>query len=121
MKAKKVYEFVQSKEIRTDIGINVLQRKSIEEWFAKWAPDNEYTIDDDLNIKTNDLVLPNNKELTWIPDNLSVDGLLSASNTGLLKVPNNLNVRTWFDLRNTDVKELPDDLDQGDIYTNFKI
>ena len=46
MKAKKVYEFIKSKEIRTEIGTNHLIRKSIDEWFSTYAPDVEYKVDD---------------------------------------------------------------------------
>ena len=50
MKAKYVYEFVQRKDIKTEIGSDVLQRRSIDEWFSKFSPDTDYYINDDFSV-----------------------------------------------------------------------
>ena len=72
MKAKKVYEFIQKKGIKTEIGSSVLEKKSIEEWFAKHAPNADYTINPDLSIDVEGNLYI--FDATEEPDNLTVNG-----------------------------------------------
>ena len=62
----------KSKDIKTEIGVNVLEKKSIEEWFQTYAPNADYTIHPDLNITViGDLEI---YDATEEPDNLTVKG-----------------------------------------------
>ena len=140
MRAYKVNEFVQSKEIKTDIGINVLYKKSIDDWFDEWTMEAEYTIDDNLNIIVNGDLYLYNMNVTKLPDNLEVTGSLSLQKTKIIKLPDNLIVgETLYlnyssieelprnltvggdlDIEGTKISELPDDLNVGgEIYKDF--
>ena len=70
MKAKKVYEFVQRKDIKAEIGSSVLIKRSIIEWFENHAPEADYTINSDLSITVEgDLYI---YDATKEPDNLTI-------------------------------------------------
>ena len=72
MKAKKVYEFVQKKGIKAEIGNSILIKRSIIEWFETYAPDADYTIHNDLSITVEGELTVHNA--TKEPDNLIVTG-----------------------------------------------
>ena len=72
MKAKKVYEFVQRKDIKAEIGASELLKRSIPEWFAKWAPKIDFEIKND-KIYIDHLDLYNVEELEYLLDNLIVN------------------------------------------------
>ena len=113
MKARKVYEFVKNKGIKADIGINVLERRSIEEWFAKWAPESNYTINDNLQVFVPSTLIVTDKNMTYLPDNLTVKGTLSIQDSGVTELPNNLRVKEILDTRKTGINKWPSDLSVG--------
>ena len=109
MKAKKVYEFVQKKEIKAEIGNSVLQRRSIDEWFRKWAPGADYLIDDDLNITVDETLNLYKSKVLELPDNLTIINSLDLEETKIIKLPNNLKVGSNLFLRGVKIDKLPDD------------
>ena len=141
MRAKTVYEsisFERGKDPRKTMGIGM--RVQIQQWFKTWAPNVEYTIDDNLNVivegylnlsGTQITELPDNlsvggdlylrwTQITKLPDNLSVGGYLDLRETQITKLPDNLSVGGWLDLQGTQITELPDNLSVGGkIYKDF--
>ena len=115
MKAKKVYEFVQNKDIKADIGTSVLQKRSIIQWINKWIPDADYDIDDNLNITIYHIVDLSHTEVTDIPNNLTVEsGFILRDCKNLKELPNNLTVHGNLYLSfNLQLKNLPNNLTVG--------
>ena len=137
MKAKKVYEFKRTRKQglskQTEIGLEFFNRKKIEEWFQKFVPENNYIIEDDLSIYVDDSILIfDNQELEWIPDNMELHGNLiiirchnlkripenlnihhnlNFEETNLEVFPNTIKVSDSINLRNTNLKKLPDNLE----------
>jgi len=113
MKAKKVYEMIDpyaSEETDAmDLDISY-KKKLIEDWFAKWAPDADYEIDDDLNINIDTFLDLENSDVTHLPDNLIINERLDLKRSNIIKLPRNLTVFHWIDLTYTSIKEIPNDL-----------
>jgi hypothetical protein len=85
MRAKKVFEninFERGKEIKSSLSIG--KRTKIIEWFEKYAPESDYTIDENLNIIVKGDLDCSNNNLTSIPDNLSVGVKLYCDGEGLI-------------------------------------
>ena len=101
MRAKTVYEnisFERGRDPKTTIGIG--RKARIIEWFATYAPNAEYTIDDNLNI--------------------DVKGELDLRETQIRELPDNLYVKGSLDLQGTQITELPKSLKVGrTIYKDF--
>ena len=113
MKAKKVNEFVQRKDIKANVGIDVLYKKSIEEWFAKWAPDTDYVILTNLDIYVYDELDLIGSSLTYLPDNLRIGRYLDLDESDIIKIPKNLRVNNRLYLNKTKIKEIPSDMRAG--------
>jgi len=93
MKAKKVNEMIDpyaSEEDAMDLDVSY-KKKLIEDWFDKWAPDNEYTIDKDMNIRTGNMNL-NSALVTELPENITIDGWLDLHDSRITKLPNNITI-----------------------------
>ena len=110
MKAKKVYEFIQSKEIRTEIGASELIKRSIKEFFDKYAPTVTYVIDDDLRVEVKQALALEGFNFTEIPDIKIVRGYLNLESTNITKLPENLTVYGGLFLSGSKIKELPKNL-----------
>ena len=110
VRAKKVYEFVQSKDIKAEISIKQLYKKSIIQWFETYAPDIEYDIDDNLKITTKGYLDLSHKDVDWLPNNLEIHGSLVLEDTHITKLSDNLDVRGNLFLASTNIKEFPQDL-----------
>ena len=124
MKAKLVKESLNEEyqEMNDNMfdDMDIGPRSIIEKWFKKWAPDNKYTIDDDLNIKVDDDLYLGSSKVTWMPDDLKVDGLLDLYGSKITKLPNGLKVGGYLDIINTKITELPNDLEvEGEICKDF--
>ena len=75
MRAKYVYEsisFERGKDPKSVMGIGKIAL--IKDWFRTWAPDVEYTIDDNLNIIVGGGLWLRGTQITELPDNLRVGG-----------------------------------------------
>ena len=112
MKAKRVYEFVQSKDIKAEIGINVLQRKSIAEWFDIFAPGIEYAIDEnDFMVDVHSSIDLQYSFITEFPDFIkSIDGYLDLEQTQITNLGNLSKVSSWIALGESQLQILPDNL-----------
>jgi len=106
MKAKKVYEMIDpyaSEEDAIDLDVSY-QKKLIEKWFAKWAPDAEYNIDKYLNIEIANFVKITNHSKSIklsLPDNMTFLKSLLIYDYGFDKLPNNLTVYGTLDIYST--------------------
>jgi len=117
MKAKKVYEMIDPyapEEDALDIDVsykNKVIRKGIENWFAKWTPNTPYIIDKYLNITAEQYINLADKDVDFIPDNLTVQGSLILTNCKKIhKLPKGLKIQFALILIKTNISELPDDL-----------
>ena len=129
MKVKLVRE-----SLYEDQAIDQRNDNIVDDWFAQWAPDTEYEIDDNFNIYVKGnlylsgakitslpdnlevsgyIDLENNKEITSLPDNLKVGKFLDLRNTNIISLPNNLKVKGSLFLEGTKITSLPDDLKVG--------
>ena len=62
----------------------------------------------------------NNKQITKLPDNLTIERWLDLRGTQITELPDNLTVGGWLDLENTQITKLPDNLKvRGNIYKDF--
>ena len=98
MKAKKVYEFIQKKSlknsIKDDIGIKVKYKREIEEWFEKWLPNTKYEIKDDFTIIVDaNFRLYAKYDLTYIPNNMIINGWAEIIGTQINELPPNLYIK----------------------------
>jgi hypothetical protein len=84
----------------------------IREFFKQHnIPDKYYEVTEDNTIIFNtDLNLMFNRNITELPNNLTINGYLTIMGTHIIKLPNNLIISSWLDLRNTNIIELPNDL-----------
>jgi len=64
------------------------------------------------------LYLKGRKDITELPDNLTVLGYLELSNSGITKLPKGLEVECWLDISGTNIEELPEDTKVNSLYTN---
>ena len=65
------------------------------------------------------LDLEGRKDITELPDNLTVLSSLDLKNSGVNKLPKGLEVECWLDISGTDIKELPEDTKFGrSLYVN---
>jgi len=122
MKAKKVYEMIDpytSEEDAMDLDVsykNKILRKGIEEWFTKWAPGEEYTIDKDLNIVVNGSIdLENIAIDVKLPDNMTIHGWLDVRGSLVSEIPNNLTIYGNFWVSSSKITYIPNDLHVTDI------
>ena len=120
--------------------LKIGKRTQIDLWFEKWAPNTEYTVDENLHIKIErNLYLKNtlitslpenlsvggwldlsNSQISYLPDNLRIGGTLDLINTPITYLPDNLSVGSYLDIRNTKITSLPENLKvEGSIYKNF--
>jgi len=78
MKAKQVYEFIQSKSLKKSVGNTIsIKYKRIIDWFKEYYPDwdlnDEFKINDDLSVYVSKNMQFSN--FTWIPfDKIDIDG-----------------------------------------------
>ena len=94
--------------------MNIGKRALIKNWFdVLGVSPEEYTIDDNLNIKVRRSLDLRYTQITSLPDNLSVEGNLYLANTPIISLPDNLKVEGWLDLRNSQITSLPDNLSVG--------
>ena len=93
--------------------LGIGRKVQIEEWFRKWAPDAEYTIDKDFNIRVEGFLYLRGTQITELPDNLIVDGYLDLYGTQVTELPEGLSVGRFLDLRGTEIRELPEGLSVG--------
>ena len=121
MRARKIYEiidFERGQDPKSSIGIG--RKALIEKWFRTWAPDVNYTIDDNLNIYVRGDLWLRGAQITELPDNLSVGGSLDLQRTQITKLPDNLSVGGGLYLQRTQITKLPDNLSVGgEIYKDF--
>ena len=101
--------------------LKIGQRALIDEWFERWATMSKYTVNENLNIKVFDNLYFISYKVTFLPNNLSVEGNLNlCNNTQLTSLPDNLTVRGWLDINGTSISSLPDSLKVGGkIYKDF--
>ena len=121
-----LYEFINPKtdkyklEDTLHLGPKALKIKEIEEWFATWAPDVKYTVDDELNIRVLNNLDLRGSAVTEMPDNLHVGRSLFLRDSAVTKLPDNLHVGRSLYLEGSAVTELPDDLYVGgETYKDF--
>ena len=95
-------------------------RAVIKDWFAEFAPNAKYTIDDNLNISVGGSLFLRDTKITSLPDNLSVGGDLDLRETNLASLPDNLSIGGSLNLWGTNITSLPDNLSiGGKIYKDF--
>ena len=100
--------------------LNIGQRTLIDKWFKEWAPEAEYTVDENLNIKLRASLYFYRQPISHLQDNLSVGGILDIRHTLITSLPENLSVEKWLNIRDTEIDSLPDSLKvKGYIYKDF--
>ena len=112
MRAKKVYEFVQKKGIKAEIGPDNLYRKSIEQSFEQYAPNTDFIVNNDMSIIVKDQLNLENSEATYLFDNMEIQGYLDLEGSNIKELPKNLKVESGLNLNNI-ISILPNDLNVG--------
>ena len=111
MRAHKVYEFKRSRGVKTSLGLG--KRKQIQVWFETFAPDADYTIDDDLSVHVEGNLDLRNTSVTYLPDGLRVGRSLDLNKTPITHLPDGLRVGGYLDLSGTPITHLPQELRVG--------
>jgi hypothetical protein len=110
--------FIRGADPKTSMGIG--KRALIDKWFAEYAPNVKYNVDDDLKIAVAGSLYLYGTPITELPEGLSVGGDLDLSGTAITELPEGLSVGGWLDLRGTAIRELPKSLRaKGSIYKDF--
>ena len=92
----------------------------IDNWFKKWVLNNDYEIDDDLNITVNGSLWLSYFMITSLPDNLTVGGALDLYKSNITMLLDNLTVGEWLNLEGSKITKLPDSLKvKGKIWKDF--
>lgn len=111
MRAKRVYEFLKTSDVRSSLGIGRVA--SIRELFREYGiPDDDYVITDNEVIFEGDLFL-SRTSIAELPEGLRVEGDLRLSGTPIKKLPEGLRVGGYLDLSGTNITELPEWLKVG--------
>jgi hypothetical protein len=100
--------FMRGQSSKKSLGVG--RRFEIEEWFRKWQPEKEYTIDDDLTIHVEDSINLNGSWATYLPDNMWVDLWVDLEGAPINELPKNMIVMGNLILHGTPIDSLPDDL-----------
>ena len=72
--------------------LKIGKRAQIDEWFEEWAPDIRYTVDENLHISVRENLYLVESEVSYIPDNLTIQGALYIRDTKITSLPDSLDV-----------------------------
>ena len=96
--------------------LDIGKKAIIDNWFNEWAPDAEYTVDKEFNIKVKGALHLEYSQITHLLDNFTIEGSLYLYNTPITQLPENLTVGGFLDLSHTQITQitqLPDSLTVG--------
>jgi len=125
-------KFIRNSDPKSTLRIGA--RAEIEDWFAKWAPNADYTIGSDFKVIVSGNLVLGNSQVTHLPEGLTVRGYLhlqgsqisslpdklfvgrhlDLSKTPIASLPEGLYVGSWLDLRQTQITRLPNKIYVGD-------
>jgi len=109
MKAKKVYEMLDpyASEETDNMDLDVsYKKKLIEDWFDKWLPDVEYSIDKFNHIFIDTYVEFYKSSVDFLPENLTINGNLDIAETEIKILPKTLLVKGIIDATGSKIEIL---------------
>ena len=115
---KEELNFTRSKDLKRNLGLD--RRSMIDDWFETYAPNVEYTIDDEFNIKIEGDLYLGGSLVTELPVDLHIEGYLYLGDSKVAELPDNLHIGGNLYLEDSLITELPDNLQvDGKIYKDF--